>query len=283
VHTRPIVSGGALLVGVILLASTGTAHAQEPGRILQPPAGTVYAFDAASVKPSAPDERMRVFDFQPTGSLVVRNQTLRLLLAMAYGTPFPVPLPDERIVGGPTWLAAARFAVDARVERPPDPATAGRDIGFMLRTLLADRFAVRVRFEPRPQPVYTLVRTQGPRRTTLRVSERECTKGGCGISGAPGRFELRGATLDLLSLSLAEIVGRPVVNRTGLTGAFDGALEWAPSPEEAAVFGGATAPDGQAGASIFTAIKEQLGLELRGTRLPLETVVVTHAEPPAPD
>jgi len=166
----------------------------------------------------------------------VEHQTLRLLLAMAYGTPFPVPLPDERIVGGPTWLAAARFAVDARVERPPDPATAGRDIGFMLRTLLADRFAVRVRFEPRPQPVYTLVRTQGPRRTTLRVSERECTKGGCGISGAPGRFELRGATLDLLSLSLAEIVGRPVVNRTGLTGAFDGALEWAPSPEEAAVW-----------------------------------------------
>ena len=73
------------------------------------------------------------------------------------------------------------------------------------------------------------------------------------------------------------------MNQTGLTGAFDGWLEWAPSPEEAAVFGGATVPDTQAGASIFTSIKEQLGLELRSARVPLESIVVTHAERPAPD
>jgi len=84
-HTR--VPGGAPLVGVMLVASTGTTRAQDP---------------------------VRVFDFQPTGSLVVRNQTLHLLIAMAYGMPFPVPLPEERIVGGPEWLATARFAVDAR-------------------------------------------------------------------------------------------------------------------------------------------------------------------------
>jgi uncharacterized protein (TIGR03435 family) len=278
------VSGGALLVGVFLVASTGTVRAQEPGRILQPPAGATYAFDAASVKPTAPDARMRVFDFQPTGSLVARNQTLRFLIAMAYGTPFPVPLPDERIVGGPEWLTTARFAVDARVERPPDRATAARDIGFMLRTLLADRFAVRVRFEPRPQLAYALERASKPgRRITLRASKNECTKGGCGVSGGPGKLELRGATLDLLALTLSELVGRPVVNQTGLTNAFDGTPEWAPSPEDAAAFGGAAAPDAQAGASLFTAIKEQLGLELRGARVPLEIVVVTHAERPSPD
>jgi len=274
----------AAIGGALFLLGAFAATAQETGQIPAPPPGRIYAFDVASVKPSAPDERVRVFDFQRTGSLALRNQTLHVLIAMAYGTPFPVPLPDERIAGGPEWLATARFAVDARVERPPDPATAERDLGFMLRTLLADRFALRVRLEPRPQQVYVLVQTPRRRqRVALRASESECTKGRCGISGGPGRLELRGATLDLLALSLSEVVGRPVVNQTGLTGAFDGSLQWAPSPEEAAAFGGAPAPDAQPGASIFTTIKEQLGLELRGARVPLETVVVTHAERPSPD
>jgi hypothetical protein len=58
-------------------------------------------------------------------SLTVRNLTLHRLIAAAYGTPFPIPLPDERIVGGPEWLTTARFAVEARSAAPPDAKTAG--------------------------------------------------------------------------------------------------------------------------------------------------------------
>ena len=92
--------------------------------------------------------------------------------------------------------------------------------------------------------------------------------------------------LDLLAFTLAEVVGRPVVDRTGLAGLYDGSLEWAPSPEETqAVFGGPSpvAPESQTGASIFTAIEEQLGLKMQDARAPIETVVITHAEPPAPN
>jgi len=265
----------------------GAAGAQETGQIPTPPPGRSYQFDAASVKPSAPDERMRVFDFQPSGSLVARNQTLRLLIAMAYGTPFPVPLPDERIAGGPAWMATARFAVDARTAHPPDPATAERDLGFMLRSLLAERFALVARIEPRSQRVYALMRAPAAksRPSTLRVSRTDCAKERCAMGGGPGRFELRGVSLDLLAWSLSEVVGRPVVNQTRLEGSFDGTLEWAPSPEETvAAFGGAPLPaDAQAGVSIFTAIQEQLGLQLRDARAPIETVVVTRAELPLPD
>src|SRR5688572_28563072 len=88
-------------IGGALLAMSAAAAAQDAGQIPVPPPGRTYAFDAASVKPSAPEERLRVFDFKPTGSLTVRNQTLRKLIAAAYGTPFPIPLPDARIVGGP--------------------------------------------------------------------------------------------------------------------------------------------------------------------------------------
>jgi uncharacterized protein (TIGR03435 family) len=195
-----------------------------------------------------------------------------------------VPLPDERIAGGPEWLDTARFAIEARTERPPDPSTAERDIGFMLRALLAERFALHVRVEARPQPVYTLVRAVRRRReVTLRPSESDCEKSRNGIGGGPGRMELHCVPLDLLAFSLQEVVGRPVVNETGLAGRFDGWLEWAPSPEEAAAFGGAPVPDGPVGASIFTAIEEQLGLRLRDARAPIETVVITNAAQPTPN
>jgi uncharacterized protein (TIGR03435 family) len=276
----------AVIGGALLSASAAVAPAQIP----VPPPGRAYAFEVASVKPSAPDERLRVFDFKPTGSLTVRNQTLRKLISAAYGIPFPIPLPDERIAGGPAWIDTARFAIDARSALPPDAATAARDIGFMLRTLLADRFGLRVRFEPRPQRVYALVRAPGPRKpgVTLRPTETECAKNsaGCGIGGGAGRMELRGAPLDLVVFALSEAVGRPVVNQAGLEGLYDGTLEWAPSPEESqAVFGGAPAGarDPQEGASIFTALEEQFGLRLRDARAPLETLVVTRAELPSPN
>jgi uncharacterized protein (TIGR03435 family) len=227
------------------------------------------------VKPSDPDERLRVFDFKPTGSLTVRNLTLRRLIAAAYGTPFPIPLPDERIVGGPEWLTTARFAVEARSAAPPAAATAARDIGFMLRALLAERFGLRVRLESRPQRVYTLVRVAGPpkRGVTLRPSASKCgtnPSAGCGIGGGAGRLQMHGATIDLLAFTLQEEVGRPVIDQTGLTGAFDGTLEWAPSPEEV-------------GASIFTALEEQLGLKLQDAREPIETLVITDAQFPSPN
>jgi uncharacterized protein (TIGR03435 family) len=275
------------LMGGALLAATGVvAEAQVP----TPPPGRLYAFEVASVKPSDPEERLRVFDFKPTGSVTMRNLTLHRMIAAAYGTPFPIPLPDERIVGGPAWLTTARFAVEARSAQPPEAATAARDIGFMLRTLLAERFGLRVRFEPRSQRVYALVRATGTPKpgVTLRPTETECARnsGGCGLDGGAGRMELRGAPLDLVVFALAEAVGRPVINQTGLEGLFDGSLQWAPSPEETqAVFGGQApeARDPQVGASIFTAIEEQFGLKLQDSRAPIETLVITHADLPSPD
>jgi len=265
-RSRADVIGGALLV------MGAVASAQETGEVPAPAPGRTYAFEVASVKPSPPEDRLRVFDFKPAGSLTARNQTLRALIAAAYGTPFPIPLPDERIVGGPAWLGTARFSIEARSALPPASETAARDIGFMLRTLLAERFGLRVRLEPRPQRVYAL--TPAPakknRRITLRPAEADCLKEHCGIGGGPGRIELRGAPLDLIVFVLAEAVGRPVVNRAGLDGLYDGTLEWAATPEEA-------------GASIFTALDEQFGLTLRDARAPLETLVVSHAERPTAD
>ena len=80
-------------------------------------------------------------------------------------------------------------------------------------------------------------------------------------------------------------VGRPVVNGTALDGFYDWTLEWTPATNAApadAVAPIAT-PDAFAGVSLFTALREQLGLKLEARRLPIDVLVIDSAELPAPD
>jgi uncharacterized protein (TIGR03435 family) len=83
-----------------------------------------------------------------------------------------------------------------------------------------------------------------------------------------------GASIGLgpLVQSLSGVVGRVVIDRTGLTGLFDFELKWAQDPTaDTAV------------PSIFTALQEQLGLKLESTRGPVDVLVIDHVERPLPD
>ena len=81
-----------------------------------------------------------------------------------------------------------------------------------------------------------------------------------------GRFPPGSATLWL---------GRPVVDRTGLAGHYTFKLSWTPDSGSAP-----NAPDADLGASIFTALKEQLGLRLEAIHAPVRVPVVDHIERP---
>ena len=78
---------------------------------------------------------------------------------------------------------------------------------------------------------------------------------------------------------LAPFVNRPVVDRTGLGGEFD--FELAFTPERPPILNGGALPPTSDGASIFTAIREQLGLALDPQRAPLEVLVIDSAERPS--
>ena len=94
----------------------------------------------------------------------------------------------------------------------------------------------------------------------------------CGLGFNPGILTGGSIGLGPLAQRLSPIVGRVVVDRTGLTGKFDFELKWAQDP----------AAD-TAGPSIFTALQEQLGLKLESTRGPVDVLVIDHVERPAPD
>ena len=97
----------------------------------------------------------------------------------------------------------------------------------------------------------------------------------------PGYISAREMTMPMLAARLAQIVRRPVIDRTGLTGMFD--LDLAYATEYPAAGPGPSnglPPPSLDAPSIFTAVREQLGLRLESTRSPLDVLVVDHAEKP---
>ena len=88
-----------------------------------------------------------------------------------------------------------------------------------------------------------------------------------------------------VALNLSSVVGRTVVDRTGLNGAFDLDLHWTPDQLPQQRIGTPEVPPiiDPNGASIFTALQEQLGLKLESTKGPVDLLVIDHVEQPTPD
>jgi uncharacterized protein (TIGR03435 family) len=78
-----------------------------------------------------------------------------------------------------------------------------------------------------------------------------------------------------------EMDGRIVVDKTGLTGRYDYSLHWA--PQRLTASNGTAAADVPDGPSLFTALREQLGLKLESQKADVEIVVVDHVEAPSPN
>ena len=94
-----------------------------------------------------------------------------------------------------------------------------------------------------------------------------------------------GARLSDLTNILTNVVGRQVVDKTGLTDPFNVNLTWTPDPGMQARVPGvlAVTPAQPDGPSIFAALEEQLGLRLASGRGPVEMLVVERLEQPGPD
>ena len=168
----------------------------------------------------------------------------------------------------------------------------------MLRTLLRERFQLRVDEETRDRPASLLrpVRLAaglGPniQRTAvdcgaLMRGQAPASEGSegppCGRKTPPGRLFATTATMPTLASILASYLDRPVIDSTGLVGRFDVQLEAAeiraapdyrPGPSDLAL---PPAP----GSSIFVAVREQLGLKLESQVAAVSVLVVRRAERP---
>ena len=144
----------------------------------------------------------------------------------------------------------------------------------MLQTLLAERFKLTWHRETKLIEAFALeVAKNGPK---LEKAE----PGGTVTSTSQGHIEVKSADLNRFASALARRTDAPVVNMTGLDGIFNIKLDWSPEadkpPRPAA--DGAVPPD--RGISLFTALQQQLGLRLMPRKVPVEIIVVDHAEKP---
>jgi uncharacterized protein (TIGR03435 family) len=209
---------------------------------------------------------------------------------LAYG--YPDTLHNAQIVGGPSWIDRDLFEINATFNGAIALTHGGPPLRLlaMERALLVDRFGLEVHQETRPLNIFTLVVSREDGRLGQRLvrSDGSCLplptglapvtdlSAYCGVKrSVPGAISAKGITLSRFALLLSFVpdVQRLVRDRTGLNEPFDLDIDFAPS-------GSAGAQDSPA---ITTALKEQLGLELRSSSGPVDVIVIDRVSPPTPD
>jgi uncharacterized protein (TIGR03435 family) len=260
------------------------------------------AFEVASIKPSDPSTQGVTFMNGP-GGLNINGATIKMLIQQAYDVR------DFQISGGPGWINSDRYDIKAKIESgtnaPPDPrnlADQRKSIEQQrerLRDLLADRFQLKIHRETKELSAYALKPAKGgpklkesklddPASNSDKSSERPR-----GPFMRVGRGQIIGQSisLDFLAQMLSQQVGRPVIDKTDLKGAYEFTLEWTPDPAQSLEpgFSGpgepprpdSPAPAEVNGTSVFVAIQEQLGLKLESQKAPVEIIVIESVEKPS--
>jgi uncharacterized protein (TIGR03435 family) len=255
--------GFAAVIVVVgyLAASVPTAQQPQPTKS--------FRFEVAAIRPSNPRGLGGVGSWsssEPTGGLFrLVNMPLKQWVEMALSV-------RDYALKAPSWLDASRFDLDARLPAGK-PDNRREAIAEMMKALLIERFGLKWHEERRIVSGYELV---AGRKVLIKASgpaER-------GASGY-GRALIDGTDMPMSELAamLGDVLGRPVADATHLSGGFDIRLRWLP-------FDAARAADAkQRGMkdvdnlpSIFTAVREQLGLRLRSAKVPLNIFVVDHID-----
>ena len=234
-------------------------------------------FGVTSVKPTIKEGRPAYGTGNGKG--YGKNVTLKMLIALAW------QVQQFQIAGGPAWASSDTFDVEGKTE---DETAGFARLRLMMRSLLEDRYRLKVHHEIREAPVYRLVvGKDGPK---IKLSSDQSSEDPLGPPANPTDGPLHGGMLigpgmligNAISLAqLAKVLGlqveRTVIDRTNLAGRFDIQLHWTPGSPDA------PAPSLEYPSSIFTAVAEQLGLRLESSRGPVEFLIIDHCEKPSPN
>lgn len=191
-----------------------------------------------------------------------------------------------QLSGGPDWLRTQNWEIRAKSDSPdPDRAQLSDSQRQALwdkhmqelQSMLADRFQFKCHMSEKEMPVYNLVIAKGGsklKETSADPAKRDnISVQGRGLSQhATGT----GVSIARIALILSGPTGRMVLDKTGLSGSYDFSLDW----ENEAPVSGDSSPEATSGASIYTAVEEQLGLKLEPARGPVPVMVVDSVERP---
>jgi bla regulator protein blaR1 len=277
-------------------------------------AGGKMQFEVASIRIGEPDKfippnfALNIDDTSiPPGGRLLADFPLESYIEFAYKIMPARAQAEAMIAHLPKWVAEDSFVIQAKAEGTPTKD----QMRLMMQSLLADRFKLAVHFETQEIPVLAVGRKRsgefGPRLRphsegpscdiTLPVppdrSSPSVIPGGfipvcsefLAISGPNHTVSLgaRDVTLKQIAdyLGSLGILGRPVVDQTGLTGKFDFTLNWMLERKGPQMSGASDQPD--TGPSLLEALKEQFGFNVKGTKASVPILVIDHVEQPSPN
>ena len=273
-------------------------------------------FEVVDIKPSDPNAPQRGGRrFQPGGRIEMRGTTVKSLITMAWNISS-----DDLLAGAPKWLDTDRFDVIAKApanEALSTPPSSGRQAGTiidlgslrpMVQAMLKDRFRLTTHMEDRPVTVYALTVKKSKLKPADPSSRAGCKTtvtppGTAGSSGPTFTYTCQNTTMaklaeDLSDISIGEI-SHPVIDSTGLAGAWDFVLSWSPlisarlggggrngdagripataQPLAVAPADAPAAADPNSGLTMLEAI-EKLGLKLELQKHSMPVLVIDHVE-----
>jgi uncharacterized protein (TIGR03435 family) len=246
-----------------------------------------YEYEVVLIKPSKPSNsgRIRIGITNTPDGLTAENSTVQSLINEAYGTQ------DFQIIESPSWVNSEMYDIEAKMDRSVSdalqklsPAERKRARQKMLQSILADRMKLIIHRGYKESAVYNLVVERGgPKLHTanpddtypsgFKTEDGGIARGMMQIDDGVGSKTMTAQGVGIASLvdTLSGLTGRTAIDKTGLTGKYDFTLKWKPD-------------DGQADAvapSLFTALREQLGLKLEPGKGPVEIIVIDHIERPS--
>jgi len=202
------------------------------------------------------------------------NCPIQVMLQAAYRVK-----PDQ-IVGGPAWLRSDPYDMEAQAEKP----SSADELHVMLVNMLVDRLHLKLHHEKRDMAMYALtVDTSGAKLT----SHQAANGGELWIDQTFEKplhllMKATAAPMDYLAYRLSLLMDLPVVDLTGLPGDYDFTLAYTRDLPPGFPVGGklnGEEPD-TSGPTIFAALKQQLGLDLKAKKGPVDVIVIDGAQRP---
>jgi uncharacterized protein (TIGR03435 family) len=260
-------AGFAAVLATIGVLSASISTAQQPQQAKS------WRFEVAAIKPSDPKSPVIGSLSSTSGGLFhMVNMPLKQWVEMGLSV-------KDYALKAPSWLDTSMFDLNARlpaIEPGEQKAPANQNpIAEMMKALLIERFGLKWHEELQTVSGFELVPDKKVLAQPATPLERLRGRGGWG-SGATS-FSSTNMPMSEFAEELGEILGRPVVDATHLTGGFDIKLIWSPYNDaaraEAKGFG-MKDTDIDNLPSIFTAVREQLGLRLQSAKVPSKVIVV---------
>jgi uncharacterized protein (TIGR03435 family) len=253
---------------------------------------TTPSFEVSTIKPSSPDATNSQINMSPFKAL---NVPLDAVVKFAYSLNDGS---DDQLIGAPGWLKTSKFDIITKTDDAtsaqlsklsiPDRLVTSRR---MVQSLLADRFHLKLHHETRSLPVIALTLSSPSATTDARLTQvpdpltsPNPSHQWSGLSNdGEGHVKVQGIPIKTFAEflgNLPEIGGRMVVDQTGLSGTYAFTFTWTPQQLAQSTDSGSSDP---AGASLFAALNEQLGLKLKSTKAPIDVIVIDHIDLPTPN